>query len=247
MELLPDTLASLAQTDPDRIRAAQLASTDDRAALMVVYAFHAELAKVPELVSQPLLGNIRYQWWRDCVEEIYAGKPVRKHEVALPLADLVKVRSVSRFRLDQLIDGRERDLDPRPFADLDAARDYSRATSGALMRLAVAVLGGEADAGADAAGEAWGLCGLARGYRFYRHTMLQHLRPDALLDAALESHGRAGRIPSAVMPAVAYAALVPGYVKVMRKPGFDPVKSPVRYGALAKQARLMRAAVSGRL
>ena len=249
LDLTDETRAQLAQTDPDRVRAAQLAAPDDRHALTVIYAFHAELAKVPELVSQPLLGQIRYQWWRDAVDEIYSDTEVRRHEVASPLARLVAERGVARFWLDRLIDGRERDLDPRPFADIAAARDYARATSGALVQLAVAVLGGEADDAVLAAGEAWGLTGLARGYRFYRHSMLQHMEPEEILDAATEAHSRArtARVAADILPALAYASLVPGYVRRMRKPGFDFKRDAVEYGALAKQARLMRTAATGRL
>ena len=249
LDLTEATRAQLVQADPDRVRAAQLAAPDDRRALMAVYAFHAELAKVPELVSQPLLGRIRYQWWRDAVEEMFSGGAVRRHEVASPLARVVEARGVARFWLDRLIDGRERDLDPRPFADIAAARDYARATSGALVQLAVAALGGEPDDAALAAGEAWGLTGLARGYRFYRHSMLQHMDPADMLDAAMEAHARAraAPVPAATLPALAYASFVPGYVRRMRKRGFDFKRDAVDYGALAKQARLMRTAATGRL
>ena len=82
-------LARLDEMDPDRMRAARLADPDMRDRLFALYAFHAELAKVPELVSEPMMGRIRYQWWRDCLEKIYTDAPVRKHEVALPLAEMI--------------------------------------------------------------------------------------------------------------------------------------------------------------
>ena len=88
-----------------------------------------------------MLGDIRYQWWRDVLDEIYAGGAVRKHEVTTPLADLFREIEMPRFWADQLIDGRAKDLDPQPFADLDAARDYCRQTSGTLMQMAVFILG----------------------------------------------------------------------------------------------------------
>ena len=238
----------LAQTDPDRVRAAQLASADDRAALMVLYAFHAELARIPESVTQPLIGNMRYQFWRDVVEEIYADKPPRAHEIVAPLSELVRSRELPRYWIDRLIDARERDLDPRPFETMHAAQDYAKATSGTLMQLAVHVLGGSDTEQVAALGEAWGLIGLARAYRFYKGSMLQHLDQPSLVSAARDTlaEGR-GRLPATIIPAVAYAAFVPLYARAMSHRGHDPAKGKVEVGAVAKQRRLLRAALTGRV
>ncbi|MGB6229844.1 MAG: squalene/phytoene synthase family protein, partial [Litorimonas sp.] len=127
-----DVIERLDAADPDRMRAARLADPEVRDRLFALYAFHAELAKIPELISEPMIGQIRYQWWRDCVEEIYSGGSVRSHEVSTPLAEMVAQSGISRFHLDRIVDGRERDLDPEPFRDLDAATAYADATSGAL-------------------------------------------------------------------------------------------------------------------
>jgi len=133
--LTQPVIDTLKKADPDRCRAAMFGEAATRGKLLTLYAFHYELAKVPELVSEPMLGAIRYQWWRDCVDEIYTDKPVRRHVVATPLAEVLRASDVPRFWIDRLIDGRERDIDPRPFADMDAARAYCQATSGQLMQL----------------------------------------------------------------------------------------------------------------
>ena len=111
------TLAQLKSVDPDRLRAAVFADKEGRERLQLLYAFHYELAKVPELVSEPIVGQIRYQWWRDAIAEIYEGKLVRKHEIATPLAGVLKDYDVPRFWVDRLIDGRERDLDPQAICE----------------------------------------------------------------------------------------------------------------------------------
>ena len=33
-----------------------------------LYAFSLEIARVREIVSEPLLGEIRFQWWRDALD-----------------------------------------------------------------------------------------------------------------------------------------------------------------------------------
>ena len=86
MSKVPKNLHARVQSaDPDRLRAAQLADKEGRERLLILYAFHLELAKVPELVSEPMIGDIRYQWWRDAVAEIYETNSVRKHEITTPL------------------------------------------------------------------------------------------------------------------------------------------------------------------
>ncbi|MGB3457111.1 MAG: squalene/phytoene synthase family protein [Litorimonas sp.] len=238
-------LARLDEIDPDRMRAARLAEPDMRDRLFALYAFHAELAKVPELVSEPMLGRIRYQWWRDCLDEIYTEKPVRKHEVATPLALMVGQSDLPRFLLDRVIDGRERDLDPRPFETIDMATDYADATSGALAKVAVTICGGE---GGEAAGRAWGLCGLARSYRYYADGMLAKLEFGDLLAATEAAHAEARSVrPGEGLPALAYVTLVPGFVKRMRSKDYEATQHVPSYAPFAKQGRMLRAVVSGRL
>lgn len=236
-------IARLDALDPDRMRAARLASPVLRDRLFALYAFHAELAKVPELVSEPMMGQIRYQWWRDCIDEIYSDRPVRVHEVSMPLADMVSQSGISRFLLDRIIDGRARDLDPRPFADMAAATDYADATSGALARAATAICGGE---GGLTAGRSWGLSGLARSYRYYADSMLKALPFTGLLDAADAAYADV-ETPGAALPAQAYVALVPGFVNRMSKSGYDPLQDVPAYAPFAKQIRMLGVVARGRL
>ena len=102
LTLNEDVIARLDTVDPDRMRAARLADADVRGHLIALYAFHAELAKIPELVSEPMLGQIRYQWWRDCIGEIYAGGSVRAHEVSTPVAEMVQQRTHTKAGLAKL-------------------------------------------------------------------------------------------------------------------------------------------------
>ena len=133
----------LLAVDPDRYRAALFAAAPERDALHVLYAFHYELAKIPELVSEPLLGQIRYQWWRDVIEEIYTDMPVRAHEITTPLAHILRKRDVPRYHIDRLIHARERDMDGHGFPDIKSAQTYAKETSGTLMQIAAHIIGGE--------------------------------------------------------------------------------------------------------
>lgn len=46
-----------------------------RAALFALYALHHEIAKIHMIVSEPMVGLIRMQWWRDTVKTAFTDKP----------------------------------------------------------------------------------------------------------------------------------------------------------------------------
>ena len=46
-----------------------------RVPTMVLRAFNAELAQIPDSVKQESLVQIRMQWWRDAVKSAYSGRP----------------------------------------------------------------------------------------------------------------------------------------------------------------------------
>lgn len=235
----------LDEIDPDRMRAARLADPDIRDRLFALYAFHAELAKIPELVSEPLMGQIRYQWWRDCLNEIYGAGLARSHEVSTLLAEMVTQSGISRFLLDRIIDGRERDLDPTPFATIEVATDYADATSGALAQAAVMLCGGE---GGLNAGRAWGLTGLTRSYRYYVDGMLSELAFGELLHASATAFFDArADAPKAALPALAYVSLVPGFIKRMSRSDYNAKADVPSYAPFSKQVKLLGTVVRGRL
>ena len=247
-ELINATREALKQADPDRYRAALMAAAQGRSDLLILYAFHYELSKVPDVTSEPMLGQIRYEWWREAIDEIYGDREVRRHEISTPLAEMLRRTNVPRFWVDRLIDGRARDLDPQPFEDMEAARDYARQTSGQLMQIAVKILGGEPNGAVLKAGEAWGLTGLARSYRYYHDRILQNLEFEVLIEAARETYNAArGSFQNDVFPAIAYAALIPKFLKLMSRSGFGPNFDKVVYGPLSKQTCLLMAGLRGRI
>src|ERR1700730_69402 len=71
--------------DPDRFLTALFAPPEKRDALLTLYAFNHELARAREAVSEPPLGLIRLQWWREVVEGAR-----RRHEVAEPLTAAIE-------------------------------------------------------------------------------------------------------------------------------------------------------------
>ncbi|MEC7259362.1 MAG: squalene/phytoene synthase family protein, partial [Pseudomonadota bacterium] len=77
------------QGDPDRFLAAMAAPVQARRVLFPLYAFGVEIARAPWVTQEPMIAEMRLQWWRDALEEIASGAPARRHEVVTPLASLL--------------------------------------------------------------------------------------------------------------------------------------------------------------
>jgi NADH dehydrogenase [ubiquinone] 1 alpha subcomplex assembly factor 6 len=125
--------------DHDRFLTALFAPAARREDLFALYAFNLEIAKIRETVTEPMLGRIRLQWWRETIDGFAAGT-VRKHAVAEPLMDCMRRHGLPAAPLLRMLDGREQDLEPDPPADLGALEDYATRTAATVTELALAVL-----------------------------------------------------------------------------------------------------------
>jgi NADH dehydrogenase [ubiquinone] 1 alpha subcomplex assembly factor 6 len=176
--------------DRDRYLTVLFAPADRREDLFALYAFNLEVAKTAEMVSEAMLGQIRLQWWREAIEEIYRGRP-RHHAVAEPLARAVSRRGLPRAPFDRLIDAREADLMGEPPPDLAALETYAEGTAAGLFALALGVLGSPADQGptAEAAhhlGLAWAITGLTRSVPFHARQKRSYLPVELTRQSGLD-------------------------------------------------------------
>jgi phytoene synthase len=261
--------------DYDRFLTALFAPEPLRARLFALYAFNFEVAKTAETVSQPLLGQMRLAWWREALDEIYAGRR-RRHEVAVALAESIETSDLPRLLFDALLDARELDLESAPFATMAELEAYADATSGHVMRLAARVLGaGNAlDAPARHAGIAYALTGILRALPWHGARGRVLLPADYLLAAGLsevdvaegrapairlvldkvgdaaKAHWRAAReqaVPRRFLPALLPAALVPAYLRLMRQKRFEPFRDKAGLSVPRRQLALFGATMRGRI
>ena len=147
--------------DPDRFLAAMAAPVPARAALFPLYAAYLEIARAPWVTAEPMIAEMRLQWWRDALDEAAAGQ-VRAHEVVTPLAPVIAERSLPAALFHEIAEARRWDIYREAHADAAALTAYLDGTGGALMALAVRALGIEADAGARALGRAQALAAYLR-------------------------------------------------------------------------------------
>jgi NADH dehydrogenase [ubiquinone] 1 alpha subcomplex assembly factor 6 len=176
------------QHDHDRFLTTLFAPAARRGDLLALYAFNYEIAKTREVVSEPVLGQIRLQWWRETVDTIYAGGRVQPHETATPLASAIRGRGLSRAHVDALIAARDLDLGGEAPESLTALEAYAESSSARLVWLALEVLG-ERGAAATAAGRtvgiAYALTGLLRALPFHARAKRLYLPRDLCAAAGL--------------------------------------------------------------
>ncbi|ODA68737.1 All-trans-phytoene synthase [Methyloligella halotolerans] len=150
--------------DPDRYLATLFAPAAARDALFALYAFNAELARIADEVSEPTLGEIRLQWWRDAMRVAVSGERTG-NPVADALGAALKTHDIPVSRLDPMIHARRFDVLERIMPDSASLFRYLDDTAGQAFLLAAEFMGCDAERAtpaAMAAGRAYGLTGLMR-------------------------------------------------------------------------------------
>lgn len=147
-------LSVLRDTDRDRYLACLLAPQDRRGPLAALYAFNAEIARVRDLVHEPLPGEIRLQWWRDTLEGRGEGD-AKANPLAAGLLHCISEHRLPVRVLTDMIEARIFDLYDDPMPDRGALEGYAGETASALIQLASLVLDpGGAERSATIAGHA---------------------------------------------------------------------------------------------
>lgn len=247
-----------------------------RKRLIALYAFNAELARVAESVSEPALGEIRLQWWRETLDGVRQGTP-RNHPVALALAETGLTHLLSRDLLDRLIDTRGADLEDAPMADREALIAYAEGTSSTLLILALEALEVSDQSARDAAhhlGRAWALIGIVRatehlarsgrlllpGDLMTQHgltkTDIGHASGKAALQKtvsdvaswAADELAAAGSQPTprAALPVTLIGSLAGMYLSRLRRARYNPYDTRLTISPLRRQLTLIRNAMMNR-
>ncbi len=230
--------------DPERFLATMAAPPGFRTVLFPLYAMNVEVARAPWVSAEPIIGEMRLQWWADALEEIAAGGPVRRHEVVTPLADVLDAEGAGC--LIQGVAARRWDLYQEPFADEAAFWAYLDATAAGLLWTAARLLGApsEAEAPVRALGRAQGLAHWLRAIPALEARGRMPLvdgRPEAVRDVAQNALKALKPLPKLVRPVCLATWLArPTLTQVIARP------EAVKRGALAfsefgKRARLLAA------
>ncbi|MEO0763876.1 MAG: squalene/phytoene synthase family protein, partial [Pseudomonadota bacterium] len=131
----------VARGDPRRFRAAMAAPLKAREILLPLYAFNIEVSRAPWVTAEPMIAEMRLQWWRDALEEVAEGRGRR-----LEVVDALGVLDADGAgQLDQLVAARRWDIYKDAFEDESHFRDYLDFTGANLIEVGFCALGGAPD------------------------------------------------------------------------------------------------------
>ncbi len=130
----------------------------ERRALLALYAFNVEIVRVRDQVTQPLPGEIRFQWWTDLFSGLVHGS-AEGNPVAAELLRAIRDFDLPIESFSLLVDEHQFDLYNDPMPTMTALEGYLAATSSALFALAARIMGEASDASEHLARHA----GLAQG------------------------------------------------------------------------------------
>ena len=263
--------ALIKRDDRDRWLASLFLPPLLRPHIHALYAFSLEIARVRQRVSEPALGEMRFQYWR----EILAGEGGgAANPIAAALLDTIARFGLPRAPFVSLIDARLFDLYDAPMPSAATLEAYAKATAASLFQLAASILdpGAAVNEAAEHAGIAYAVTGLLRALPWHlaagqvyipRDVLALHgLEPErvrsgrdkpALLAALADMRGlarrhvrefaatHAARFGKAA-PAFLPMALCEPYLREMERPGYDPLASRIDPPEWRRLWRLWRAA-----
>jgi phytoene synthase len=257
------------QGAPDRYLAALLAPRGVRGDLVTLAAFAAEIEKIPQQISDPHIGEIRLQWWRDMLLTP-AGAAKSGHPVADAMADAIQRHALPLGTFSDCLDATVHSLyADAPANDEQLALELGM-KEGALFTLAAYILGVRdfdttRGIGYDAA-QAYGLSrlGLTLPYALarWRNPLPPSFFPvenpadwrAALLGLSIRARAHLEHVrsayaaePAAVKIALLPVALVEPYLQALTQPTHDPARDIAEIAPLTRAWRLATTRVHGRI
>ncbi len=131
-----------------------------RTDMLTLYSIYADSARIPFIVSEPMLGAIRFQWWREVIDG--------KHLDTAPVSSFLNASNLPRDLLHKLIDAREGlfDKEQPSLSDIELSASEIGLP---FMKTALSVLGENTEEGLpegllEAAGSGFELLRLSTAY-----------------------------------------------------------------------------------
>jgi len=235
----------VAAGDPDRFTAVMAAPAAARGALFALYAANLEIARAPWASSEPMVAEMRLQWWIDAFAAGATKGAEPPHEIGPALATLP---AAALLALAEAAEARRADCWSDPFETVEALWDYLGATSGTLYATAGSLLGAS-DAGLRAYGQAAGLAQWLQALPELRargRLDLAGADPAKLADLARKGLARLAAAKRAVKSRAARCAALPAFAAeaVLHNAASAPeriAEGRLRGSEFSRRFRLLRA------
>lgn len=239
--------------DPDRALVTAGAPEGARAKLWPLWAFNIEVARAPWAALEPVVAEMRVQFWADAVERLGRGG-TPGHPVLEALAEAEGGEQAKG--LAALVEARRRDAWRQPFADVAELEAYIEATSAGLLWVAARMLGAPAETEPVVRGYGWGV-GMAAWLQAVPELRARGWEPvpegadvAALARAGLQRIGEARRgragVPTSAFPALATGWQAAGVLRRAAKAPGRAAEGRLRPSDFARRGGLAWLALTGR-
>lgn len=142
-----------------------------RLPIAVLYAFNAEVARIRNMIREPLPGEIRLQWWREVTAENARKDEASANPFSNALNQVIEQYDLSRVSFDGYCRARIFDLYDDPMPDFATYEGYCGETASILLQLSCQIISQEhAKAATDASGHA----GVARSVATHLSQLRDH-------------------------------------------------------------------------
>lgn len=256
--MIPDPCAALVErSDPDRFLATMAAPPSARLRLWPLYAYNIEIARAPYASSEPLVAEMRLQWWIDLIEGIGQGARSPKGDIGEALSALLQSTPIPPGLLSGMAEARRWEVWREPFADRAHFDDFIDATAGNLMWAACLALGAPTHAEAVVRDFAWG-AGLASWLAAVPELAARGRRPlvdggaAAVADLARDGLARIARarqsrhlVPRSAIPALWAGWQTRALLKQAAKTPARVVEGTLATADFAKKTTLILRAATG--
>lgn len=231
--------ATVRKHDPDRFLLSMFMPPEKRETLWALYAFNYEIARTRDVVTEPQLGLIRLQWWRDSLADIYAGKTFAAHPVLDPLAEAIRGHDLPQEMFESLMTVRELDLHDHPPATIEELVAYADKTSSPLLSLALFTLSLREEDGVRDIATAYALTGILRAVPFHQAQGRQML-PSGVTAAEVVERAldllKESKIPVKYLKL--HAKLAEMYLKQIKAAGYDLFSPRLQIPPFLRELRL---------
>ncbi|MEY3746643.1 MAG: hypothetical protein RL194_102 [Pseudomonadota bacterium] len=110
-----------------------------REAITALYAFCREVDDIADECSELHTAQIKLDWWRSEIGNLYAGQP--QHPVSKALAPAIEAFGLSKEHFQEIIDGMQMDLEQNRYRDFKQLQLYCYRVASVVGLLSAAIFG----------------------------------------------------------------------------------------------------------
>ncbi len=236
---------------PDRYYAALLASSAQRDDLVALAAFTGEIEHVTAAVTEPLMGEIRIQWWRDALK-LPTGERTGS-PIADAFIDVVRRRSLARGDIEGYLDAHAAALAAPP-ENIGEELRYAEERELGPFRLAAAICDVALD---EAAAKALRESARAYGIARYAYAQWGPMSGGGEIAEIAEFTARSNRalaafrsykpLSTGFLTAMLPVALVEPYLQALKSVSLAPPRNAAAITPLRRMWCLAKAYMTGRI